>query len=71
MSEAASNVRNMLIDCDTCSARPDACADCVVAYLTIETRDQQAGTRLTPAEFAAIDVLVQHGLAAPLRRTGT
>lgn len=29
----------MMIDCDTCSARGDACADCVVTFLTIPTRE--------------------------------
>ena len=28
----------MIIDCDTCTARAAACADCVVTFLTIPVR---------------------------------
>jgi hypothetical protein len=28
----------MIIDCDTCTARASACADCVVTFLTIPVR---------------------------------
>lgn len=29
----------MIIDCDTCTVRGDACGDCVVSFLTISVRD--------------------------------
>ena len=32
------SVRPMIIDCDTCTARATACADCVVTFLTIPVR---------------------------------
>lgn len=59
----------MMIDCDSCSVRGDACTDCVVTFLTIPVR---AGTpppppELDDAEQAAIDVLARSGLVPPLR----
>jgi hypothetical protein len=53
----------MLIDCDSCSARPAACADCVVTALL----DSPAQGRLTDEEIAAMDALASSGLVAPLR----
>jgi len=32
------SVRDMIIDCDTCTERGAACADCVVTFLTIPVR---------------------------------
>lgn len=32
------SVRRMIIDCDTCTVRGAACADCVVTFLTIPVR---------------------------------
>ncbi|HVQ17756.1 MAG TPA: hypothetical protein VMT27_01820 [Actinomycetes bacterium] len=51
----------MIIDCDTCTVRGDACADCVVAVLlgsppVLDTEEQQA-----------IEVLAASGLIPPLR----
>ena len=34
----AVSVRRMIIDCDTCTVRGAACADCVVTFLTIPVR---------------------------------
>lgn len=53
----------MLIDCGSCSARPAACADCVVTALL----DTPADGRLTDDEVAAVDALAASGLVAPLR----
>jgi hypothetical protein len=53
----------MLIDCDSCTARPTACADCVVSALL----DSPAEGRLTDDEVAAMDALAASGLVAPLR----
>lgn len=53
----------MLIDCGSCSARPKACADCVVTALLETPADGQ----LTADEVAAVDALAASGLVAPLR----
>lgn len=53
----------MLIDCGSCSARPAACADCVVTALLESPSDG----RLTDDEMAAVDALSGSGLVAPLR----
>ena len=71
----------MIIDCDTCTARATACADCVVTFLTIPVRasppapvaagtgtDTAAGAvELDAAERHAIGVLAASGLVPPLR----
>lgn len=62
----------MMIDCDTCTVRGDACSDCVVTFLTIPVRARTAeapGTAvdLDEAERRAIDVLSGSGLVPPLR----
>ena len=75
------SVRRMIIDCDTCTARATACADCVVTFLTIPVRASpaapvpagaEAGTaagavELDAAEQHAIGVLAASGLVPPLR----
>ncbi len=53
----------MLIDCASCSARPAACADCVVTALL----DSPEGAQLTNEEVAAMDALAASGLVSPLR----
>lgn len=65
----------MIIDCETCAARPHACADCVVTFLTVPVGapESVAGTvELDAGERRAIDVLAASGLVPPLRmdRTG-
>ncbi|MGY4642756.1 hypothetical protein [Cellulomonas sp. URHB0016] len=65
----------MIIDCDSCSARAVACADCVVTFLTVTVRPgavpalrPRAGTvELDPAERAALGVLAAQGFVPPLR----
>jgi len=54
----------VLIDCDSCSVRGLACADCVV---TVLLGAPPAGVELDPTEQAAISALAQHGLVPPLR----
>lgn len=39
----------MKIDCDTCTARPQACGDCFVSFLTIPVRQEE------PARPAAVE----------------
>ena len=74
MSVAAASVRGMIIDCDTCTQRATACADCVVTFLTIPVRAPAPVTttgagsvELDAAEQHAIDVLAASGLVPPLR----
>jgi hypothetical protein len=56
----------MMIDCDTCTVRGDACSDCVVTFLTIPVR-AEAAVDLDDAERRAIAVLSGSGLVPPLR----
>jgi hypothetical protein len=51
----------VLIDCDTCEIRGDACGDCVVTVMLGATRT------LDPEERSAIAVLASVGLVPPLR----
>ncbi|NMM30468.1 MAG: hypothetical protein HHJ10_05360, partial [Cellulomonas sp.] len=64
----------MIIDCDSCTVRGAACADCVVTFLTVRVRAGAAGPPapaafdLDVAERGAIGVLAASGLVPPLRR---
>ncbi|MCZ3388858.1 MAG: hypothetical protein LH645_06955 [Actinomycetia bacterium] len=51
----------MIIDCDGCGVRGDACGDCVVAVLLGAPPDLQADER------RALGVLAEAGLVPPLR----
>jgi hypothetical protein len=53
----------LLIDCDTCAVRGDACGDCVVTVLL----GGPPGAMLDPDEQRAIGVLAASGLVPPLR----
>ncbi len=58
----------MLIDCDSCTARPLACSECVVSVL-LGAPDQRV---LDEEEVGAVEVLAASGLVPPLRlRTTT
>ena len=63
----------MIIDCDSCTVRGAACADCVVTFLTVPVRIGAAGALaasphdLDQAEQGAIGVLAASGLVPPLR----
>ncbi|MGF1664233.1 MAG: hypothetical protein ACFCVG_17515 [Kineosporiaceae bacterium] len=54
----------MLIDCDTCRARPRACGDCVVSHLLAAPA---APVDLDEGAWAAVSVLSAAGLVPPLR----
>jgi hypothetical protein len=54
----------MLIDCDTCVARGDACRDCV---MTVLLRRPPIPVDLDEEERAAIGSLADAGLVPPLR----
>jgi hypothetical protein len=63
----------MIIDCDSCTVRGAACADCVVTFLSVPIRSGSAtpvtttSVDLDPAEQGAIGVLAASGLVPPLR----
>ena len=70
MSEGGTSVRRMMIDCESCTARPVACGDCVVTFLTIGHASPVVGADgidLDSAEQRAIGVLAASGLVPPLR----
>ena len=80
MSVVVASVRGMIIDCETCTEREAACADCVVTFLTIPVRSPvaervpvggvgrgPAAVELDAAEQQAIGVLAASGLVPPLR----
>lgn len=59
----------MLIDCDSCTVKGAACADCVV---TVLLGSPPAEVDVDIVEFdaveqAAINTLAEHGLVPPLR----
>ena len=47
------SVRRMIIDCDTCTVRGAACADCVVTFLTIPVRGRTGVPAAGPEPGAA------------------
>ena len=62
----------MIIDCDTCTAGPRACGDCIVTHLlplpTQRRRPEPAATaELDPDALVAVEVLAAGGLVPPLR----
>ena len=54
----------MLIDCDTCEVRGDACGDCVVSVLL---GAPPGGVDIDPEEERALQVLADSGLVPHLR----
>ena len=54
----------MLIDCDTCRARDQACGDCVVTVLLGKPGQV---VEFDDCEHVAVDVLAAEGLVPPLR----
>lgn len=60
----------MRIDCDSCTAPPSACAECVMTVLLrrpVTDVAEFGGVDLDDAERAAIDTLAGAGLVPPLR----
>lgn len=53
----------MLIDCDSCTVRPQACSECVVSVLLGPPGDAV----LDADELGAVEVLAASGLVPPLR----
>jgi hypothetical protein len=54
----------VLIDCDTCRARDQACGDCVVTVLLGKPGQV---VEFDACEHVAVDVLAAEGLVPPLR----
>ncbi|WP_432562830.1 hypothetical protein [Kineococcus sp. SYSU DK003] len=52
----------MLIDCDSCTARPRACSECVVSVLL-----GPPDAVLDAEDRTAVEVLAASGLVPPLR----
>lgn len=73
----------MLIDCDTCTAGPRACGDCIVTHLLSVGAPGERGpaapdapgarspAELTSEEMVAVGVLAASGLVPPLRLVTT
>ncbi len=77
------SVRRMIIDCQGCTARPAACADCVVTFVleapartagprtgrpvAAPDRDAPAPFELDDAERRALGTLAELDLVPPLR----
>ncbi|HEY2205687.1 MAG TPA: hypothetical protein VGH99_14540 [Pseudonocardia sp.] len=73
----------MIVDCDRCAVRGDACRDCVVGVLLgmpgiaperSEESDPPSGARsvqLDAPEFRALSVLADQGLVPRLRLVAT
>ncbi|MCA1824978.1 MAG: hypothetical protein ABR520_04725 [Mycobacteriales bacterium] len=53
----------MLIDCETCTVRGEACSDCVVTVML----DLPGVREVDPDEARALDVLARSGLVPVLR----
>ncbi len=54
----------MIVDCDRCEARGDACTDCVI---TVLLGAPPGGVRLDATERRAIDALASAGMVPQLR----
>jgi hypothetical protein len=70
VSDDAASVPRMMIDCESCTARPVACGDCVVTFMTIGHAAPVVaadGIELDSAEQRALGVLAASGLVPPLR----
>ena len=52
----------MIVDCDRCAVRGDACADCVI---TVLLGAPPGGVRLDATERRAIDALAEAGMLVP------
>ena len=59
----------MLIDCDSCTVKGAACADCVVTVLlgSPPVEVDVDVVEFDAVEQAAINTLAEHGLVPPLR----
>ena len=63
MSVVAPSVADMIIDCGSCAVRGDACADCVVTFLTIPVRPADLPV---PVGHAGVDPFEQDDVPGPI-----
>lgn len=54
----------MIIDCNTCQAKPEACGDCVMSVLL---EADPMGTEIDETAAQALGALAEGGLVPPLR----
>ncbi|MFZ1361728.1 MAG: hypothetical protein WAS05_02155 [Candidatus Nanopelagicales bacterium] len=63
MNSPNSPEQGMVIDCDSCTAKPVACDGCVVSFLL----GSPQGAELEREDVRMLDVLADSGLVPPLR----
>ena len=64
MSVVFSTLKNMIIDCDSCSLRDLACKDCVVSFFLNKAEDS---LDLSNQTTDALELLSSRGIVPPLR----
>jgi len=57
----------MIIDCDRCTVRGRACANCVVTFIDGEGEREREEVELDAADVRALNVLANAGVIPPLR----
>lgn len=63
MNSRNSFEQGMVIDCDSCTAKPLACEGCVVSFML----GSPQGAELEREDVRMLDVLADSGLVPPLR----
>lgn len=63
MNAQSSSEQGLVIDCDSCTARPVACDGCVVSFML----GSPQGAELESEDVRMLDVLADSGLVPPLR----
>ena len=61
-------MKSYVIDCDSCQAGPEACADCLVSFMADPRYGQPV--RFSEEEKDALDVMADVGLIPRLRLVG-
>ena len=64
----------MLIDCDTCTARPTGCADCVVTHVlspAATDTERYESVAFDDEEMRVMRLLVRAGMMPTLRHSET
>ena len=68
MSEGFARLAGMesyVIDCDRCEAKPEACGDCLMSFMSAEAYGEPV--RFSAEEKAALTVMAEVGLIPRLR----
>lgn len=63
MAAEAPSEQSLVIDCDSCTAKPTACNGCVVSFML----GSPQGAELAREDVRVLDVLADSGLVPPLR----